>query len=91
MTKKDIVLKIAEDADLKQVDVKKAVQGALDIITAELAKGETVELRNFGVFRVRTRRSRVGRNPRTGTAVPIPERKVVVFKAGMVMKKKVGK
>jgi nucleoid DNA-binding protein len=91
MTKKDIVLKIAEDADLKQVDVKKAVQGALDIITAALAKGETVELRNFGVFRVRTRRSRVGRNPRTGTAVPIPERKVVVFKAGMVMKKKVGK
>jgi nucleoid DNA-binding protein len=91
MTKKDIVLKIAEDAGLKQVDVKKAVQAALDIITAALAKGETVELRNFGVFRVRTRRSRVGRNPRTGTAVPIPERKVVVFKAGMVMKKKVGK
>ena len=89
MTKKEIVLKIAEETGLKQVDVKKVVQKTLDGITATLAKGETVELRNFGVFKVRSRKPRVGRNPRTGTIVPIPERKVVSFKAGMVMKKKV--
>ena len=89
MTKKDIVLKIAEDAELKQIDVKKVVQMALDQITAALTKGETVELRNFGVFKVKTRKSRIGRNPKTGTTVPIPERKVVAFKAGMVMKHKV--
>jgi DNA-binding protein HU-beta/integration host factor subunit alpha len=89
MTKKDIVLKIAEETGLKQIDVKKTVQMSLDLITASLAKGETVELRNFGVFKIRSRRSRMGRNPKTGTAVPIPERKVVSFKVGMVMKKRV--
>ena len=89
MTKKDIVLKIAEEASIKQVDVKKVVQMALDIITESLSGGKTIELRNFGVFKVKSRKSRIGRNPKTGTTVSIPERKVVVFKAGMIMKKKV--
>lgn len=89
MTKKDIVLKIAEETNIKQVDVKKVVQRTLDYITGALSGGKTVELRNFGVFKVKTRKPRMGRNPRTGAAVPVPERKVVTFKAGMVMKKKV--
>ena len=89
MTKKDIVMKISEETDIKQIDVKKIVQRTLDHIVAALATGETVELRNFGVFKVKSRRSRIGRNPKTGTTVPIPERKVVSFKVGMVMKKKV--
>jgi len=89
MTKKDIVMKIAEETGLKQTDVKIAVQKALDHIIAALGRGETVELRNFGVFKVRSRRPRVGRNPRTGMKVPIPERKCVSFKVGMIMKKKV--
>ena len=89
MTKKDIVLKISEETDIKQIDVKEVVQKTLDHIVEALSKGDTVELRNFGVFRVRSRRSRIGRNPKTGTTVPIPERKVVSFKVGMVMKKKV--
>ncbi len=89
MTKKDIVLKISEDTDIKQIDVKKVVQMTLDHIVSALSRGETVELRNFGVFKVKSRRSRIGRNPKTGQTVPIPERKVVSFKVGMVMKKKV--
>ena len=89
MTKREIVLKIAEETDLKQLDVKKVVQGALDHITAALTRGETVELRNFGVFKVKSRRPRIGRNPKTGVTVSIPERKVVSFKSGMMMKKKV--
>jgi len=89
MTKKEIVLKIAEETSLKQVDVKKIVQRTLDHIISALSTGETVELRNFGVFKVKTRKSRVGRNPKTGDTVPIPERKVVSFKVGMVMKHKV--
>ena len=89
MTKKDIVLKIAEETDIKQIDVKKVVQRTLDQITLALSKGETVELRNFGVFKVKSRRPRLGRNPKTGEKVPIPERKVVTFKVGMVMKKRV--
>jgi nucleoid DNA-binding protein len=89
MTKKEIVLKIAEETGIKQVDVKAVVQKTLDHITSALMGGKTVELRNFGVFKVKTRKPRIGRNPKTGTTVSIPERKVVTFKAGMIMKKKV--
>lgn len=91
MTKKDIVIKIAEDTELKQIDVKRIVQRALDHIVESLSKGETVELRNFGIFKVKSRKSRVGRNPKTGVTVPIPEKRIVSFKPGMVMKKKVMK
>ena len=91
MTKKDIVIKIAEDTELKQIDVKRIVQRTLDHIVEALAKGETVELRNFGIFKVKTRKSRVGRNPKTGVEVPIPEKRIVSFKPGMVMKKRVMK
>ncbi len=89
MTKKEIVLKISEETNIKQIDVKAVVQGMLDHIVAALSNGDTVELRNFGVFKVKSRRSRIGRNPKTGAVVPIPERKVVSFKVGMIMKKKV--
>ena len=89
MTKKEIVMKISEETGIKQIDVKAVVQLTLDHIIGSLASGETVELRNFGVFKVKSRKSRIGRNPKTGTTVPIPERKVVSFKVGMVMKKKV--
>lgn len=89
VTKRDIVLKIAEETGFKQLDVKSVVQGTLNHITAALAGGENVELRNFGVFKVKSRKPRVGRNPKTGTTVSIPERKAVSFKSGMIMKKKV--
>ena len=91
MTKKDIVIKIAEDTELKQIDVKRIVQGTLDHIVEALTRAETVELRNFGIFKVKTRKSRVGRNPKTGVEVPIPEKRIVSFKPGMVMKKRVMK
>ena len=86
MTKKDIVLKIAAETGVKQIDVKKVVQRTLDHIIASLEQNETVELRNFGVFKVRQRRGRLGRNPRTGQEVPVPPKKVVVFKPGLLMK-----
>jgi nucleoid DNA-binding protein len=90
MTKKDIVLKIAEETNVKQIDVKKVVQGTFDHIVSALSRGETVELRNFGVFKVRARKERIGRNPRTGASVNIPQKTVVSFKAGLEMKQKVG-
>jgi len=87
MTKKEIVLKVAAETNLKQLDVKKAVQKSLDAIVASLANGETVELRNFGIFKVKQRKGRTGRNPRTGEKVPVPPKRVVVFKPGLVMKR----
>lgn len=89
MTKKDIVLKVSDETALKQTEVKKVVQKTFDYIVEALARGEKIELRNFGVFKIKQRKSRTGRNPRTGQAVPISPRKVVVFKPGLEMKNKV--
>jgi len=89
MTKKDIILKVSDDTNLKQIDVKKVVQRTFDCIVEALTRGEKIELRNFGVFKIKQRKSRTGRNPRTGQVVPVPARKVVVFKPGLEMKKKI--
>ena len=89
MTKKEIVTRIADQIDLEQVKVKRIVQMTLDNIIESLVKGETVELRNFGIFKVKSRKARIGRNPKTGESVEIPEKKVVAFKAGLEMKDKV--
>ena len=89
MTKKDIVLKITDLTGIKQIDVKKIVQKTFDVIVESLIRNEKVELRNFGVFKLKERRARFGRNPRTGESVPVPARKVVVFKPGLEMKQKI--
>ncbi|PIQ82869.1 MAG: integration host factor subunit beta [Candidatus Omnitrophica bacterium CG11_big_fil_rev_8_21_14_0_20_64_10] len=87
MTKKDIVLKVASETGLKQLDVKRVVQKALEAVVAALAAGQTVELRNFGIFKVKSRKGRTGRNPRTGAKVPVPPKRVVTFKPGLIMKR----
>lgn len=89
MTKRDIVLKISDETSIKQLDVKKVVQKTFDCIIDSLIKSDKVELRNFGVFKIKERKSRTGRNPRTGEVVPVPPRKVVVFKPGLEMKQKI--
>jgi DNA-binding protein HU-beta/integration host factor subunit alpha len=87
MTKRDLVVRISEDTGLKQQDVMIAFQRALEVITEALGRGEKVELRNFGVFEVRKRKARVGRNPNTPQInVPIPPRFVVRFKPGKEMR-----
>lgn len=89
VTKREIALKIAEDTGIKQIYVKEVIQKTLDFIIDCLAKGETIELRNFGIFKVKSRKGRMGRNPRTGDQVPIPDKKVASFKPGLIMKAKV--
>jgi len=89
MTKKDIVLKISEDTNIKQIDVKKVVQMTFDVIIDALANGKKIEIRNFGVFKTKERKGRMGRNPRTGEQVPVAPKKVAIFKPGLIMKAKV--
>lgn len=89
MTKRDLVLKISEKTGIKQMLVKDVVHRVFDQLCDALVEGEKIEIRNFGVFKVKTRKARVGRNPRTNIAVPVPERKVVVFKPGLEMKEKI--
>ena len=87
MTKRDLVMRIAKETGLIQQDVFAVLQKTLDYIMESLAKGESVEFRNFGVFEVRIRKSRIGRNPNKPThVVTIPTRKVVKFKMGRIMK-----
>ncbi len=87
MTKRDLVVSIAEDSDLTQEQVLDVVQKTLDCISEAVARGETVELRNFGVFEVKIRKARIGRNPNEPERdVPIPPRSVVKFKPGKQMR-----
>ena len=87
LTKRDLVLRISEETGLIQQNVFDVIQKTLDHITESLAKGDKVELRNFGVFEVKTRKARVGRNPnKPEKDVPIPARSVVKFKAGKEMR-----
>ncbi len=87
LTKRDLVSRISEDKKLPQQQVFDVVQATFDNITQALARGSKVELRNFGIFEVRVRKARLGRNPSApAMKVPIPERCVVRFKAGREMR-----
>jgi nucleoid DNA-binding protein len=87
LTKRDLVTRIASETGMNQQQVFDVVQKTLDHISEALAEGDKVELRNFGVFEVKVRKARVGRNPNAPeTDIPIPERPVVKFKAGKEMK-----
>ena len=90
MTKRVLVVRISNETGLIQQDVLAVVQRTLDYISEAVAKGETVELRNFGVFEVKVRKARVGRNPnKPEKDVRIPPRAVVKFKPGKEMKESV--
>lgn len=87
LTKRDIVLDIYEKTGFSQKEVRETVQLTLDTIAKALAEGKNVELRNFGVFEVQVRKSRVGRNPnKPEKDVVIPTRAVIKFKAGKELK-----
>jgi nucleoid DNA-binding protein len=84
-----MVIEIAKKTNVEQQKVKQIVQLTLDSIVDILATEERIELRNFGVFEVRTRKARKARNPRTGAEVMVPSKKVVTFKAGKIMEEKI--
>ena len=90
MTKRDLIMRISDETGLIQEDVKAVLQKSLDYIVDALEKNETVEFRNFGVFEVRERKERIGRNPnKPEYDVTIPARRVVKFKPGKVMKTRI--
>lgn len=90
MTKRDLVIRISNETGLIQQDVLKVIQKTLDYISDAVKKGDKVELRNFGVFEVKVRKARIGRNPNSPEAdVHIPPRSVVKFKPGKEMREAV--
>lgn len=86
MTKRELVIRVANKLGMTQSDAAKIIEGTFDVLSKSLAEGKRWELRDFGVFEVKTRASRMGRNPRTGDQVPVPERRVVTFRPGKKMK-----
>ena len=86
MTKRELVIRVANRLGMTQSDVAKVIEGTFETISHALSEGKRWELRDFGVFEVKTRASRIGRNPRTGDQVPVPERRVVTFRPGKKMK-----
>ena len=92
LTKNDLVINISQNTGLNQADVLSVIQQTLDQITDALAKGHNVELRNFGVLEVQVRKSRIGRNPNNpGVDVVIPQRAIVKFKSGKILKQQLKK
>lgn len=86
MTKADLVERVAVEAEMTKKDAEQLVEIIFDSITASLNRGEKIELRGFGSFRVRERNSRQGRNPKTGATVEIPAKRVAYFKPGKELK-----
>jgi len=90
LTKRDLVVRISEETGLIQTQVFDVVQKTLNYIAEALSNGDKVELRNFGVFDVKIRNARVGRNPnRPEKNVMIPPRAMVKFRAGKEMRAEV--
>jgi nucleoid DNA-binding protein len=80
MTKADLVEKIVEKTGLTRTDVAVVVDSFLDAVKNAMKEGHNLEIRGFGTFKIKSRKARKARNPRTGEEVPVPDRKVPVFK-----------
>ncbi|MDI6703649.1 MAG: HU family DNA-binding protein [bacterium] len=89
MTKRDLVVGVATEMGLTQSVVKRVIESTLQEIVDSLCRGEKVELRDFGVFKVKKRKERIARNPKTGEEVPIKARRVAYFKPGKLLKDKI--
>ena len=89
MIKSELIQRIADDnPHLYQRDVERIVATVFEEITEALTRGDRVELRGFGAFSVKYREARIGRNPRTGEAVSVPEKKVPFFKTGKELRER---
>lgn len=86
MTKADLVVKIAEKANITKANAERALNAFLDTVEATLVKEGKLTLTGFGTFVVEERKERTGRNPRTGKAITIPATKVVKFRPGKLLK-----
>ncbi len=92
MIKSELILRMAQsNPHLYQRDIENIVNTIIGEITDVLAQGDRVELRGFGAFSTKERRSRIGRNPRTGAAVAVGEKRVPFFKTGKEMRERLNR
>lgn len=96
MTKSELMARLAElfaerntDSELQAKDIEYSVKVLVDTMTRSLAKGQRIEIRGFGSFDLNERKSRVGRNPKTGESVTVPAKHVPHFKPGKELRERV--
>jgi integration host factor subunit alpha len=89
LTRADLCESVHEEVGLSRQECSSMVERTLDLIVESLARGETVKLSGFGVFQVREKRARMGRNPKTGEPAAINPRRVISFRASQIMKSRV--
>ena len=91
LTRADLAEAVHEAVGLTRQDCAQMVERTLDLVVEALGRGEEVKLSGFGVFQVRAKRARMGRNPKTGEPAAIDPRRVISFRASQVMKARVEK
>ncbi len=88
ITKKELANRIVEETNTTHMLVKSVIQQFLDEITSELVKGNRLEFRDFGVFETKARAAREAKNPRTNERVNVPPKRLVRFRAGRLLNRK---
>ena len=91
MNKTELVAVVAEKSGLTKKDAERVVNATFETISAQLMKNEKVQLSGFGIFEVKARDARVGRNPHTKEAIQIPASKVPAFKASKALKDRIAR
>jgi len=91
ITKKELIDRIADRTQARRATVKQIVQAFLDAITDELCRNNRLEFRDFGVFEIRSRSSRVAQNPKTMEPVEVPAKRTVRFKMGRLMRERLAR
>ena len=89
LTRADLAEAVHHEVGLTRQDCADLVERTLEMIAEALQRGEVVKISGFGVFQVRDKRARMGRNPKTGEPAAIDPRRVITFRASQVMKAKV--
>ena len=91
MNKTELIAAVAEKTGLTKKDAERVVSATFETITASMMKGDKVSVSGFGIFEVKTREARIGRNPRTKEEIKIPATKLPAFKASKTLKDAIAK
>ena len=91
MNKTELIAAVAEKTGMTKKDAERVINATVDTITEALVKGEKVSMSGFGIFEVKAREARVGRNPRTKETIQIPDTRLPAFKAAKALKDAVAK
>ncbi len=91
MNKTELIAAVAQKTGLTKKDAERVVNATVDTITETMVKGDKVQLSGFGIFEVKTREARVGRNPRTKQTIQIPATRQPAFKASKTLKDTIAK